>query len=275
MEYKLGVNAGAYIKSKVDENLYSIANAGFDAFFTGWKTYYPIAKWADIASKKGLIYQSIHAPFDKVDKIWYGGDSGIEYVEYLKKCVDACKDVAVPLMIVHPFIGFNEHEPTDIGLELYSRLIDHADKKNISIAFENVEGEEYLAALMQKYRDAPCVGFCWDTGHEQCYNAGKDMVSLYGDKLFGTHFNDNNGCLDLSDVTWKDDLHLLPFDGKIDWQGVMNRIRRHGFDGILTFELTTSPKPDRDTSLHDSYAAMSGEEFYREAYNRAKRVAAL
>ena len=275
MEYKLGVNAEAYKNCSVEENISFIADAGFDAFFTEWKADFPIGKWADIASKKGLIYQSIHSPFSKVNHIWYGSELGKEYVELLKKCIDDCKAVDVPLMIVHPFIGFNEHEPTDIGLELYGRIIEHADKKNIRIAFENVEGEEYLSALMQKYGDAPCVGFCWDTGHEQCYNLGKDMMALYGDKVFGTHFNDNNGCLDLSCVTWRDDLHLLPFDGKVDWQGVMSRIRRHGYDGILTFELTTSPKPDRDTSLHDSYSAMSGQEFYTEAYNRAKRVAAL
>ena len=275
MSFKLGINAEAYSKATIEENIPAIANAGFDAFFTEWTLDAPIKEWAKIGEKNGLIYQSIHAPFKYVNQIWYGSDAGKEYVELLKKCVDDCVSVNVPLMIIHPFIGFKEHEPTEIGLEFYGKIIDHAEKKGILLGFENVEGEEYLAAIMERYRDNSTVRFCWDTGHEQCYNLGKDMMALYGDRLAGTHFNDNKGCIDKNDITWKDDLHLFPFDGIVDWQGVMDRIHRNGYEGILTFELTLRAKPDRDTSLHDFYATMSNKEFYREVYNRAKRIAAL
>jgi sugar phosphate isomerase/epimerase len=74
-------------------------------------------------------------------------------------------------------------------------------------------------------------------------------------------------------VTWHDDLHLFPFDGGADWQGIMNRIRREGYEGILTFELTDKNKPNRTT--HDRYALWDAETFYRNAYERAVRVASL
>lgn len=98
-------------------------------------------------------------------------------------------------------------------------------------------------------------------------------MAKYGDKLIATHFNDNLGMEDPNVVTWRDDLHLLPFDGTADWQGIMNRVARHGYEGILTFELTIKNKPDKH--YHDAYATWSAEEFYARAYERARRVAAL
>lgn len=74
---------------------------------------------------------------------------------------------------------------------------------------------------------SPAVRFCWDTGHEMCYNFSQDMMGLYGDKLVATHFNDNMGMADPNVVTWHDDAHLLPFDGIADWAGIMQRINRH------------------------------------------------
>lgn len=45
------------------------------------------------------------------------------------------------------------------------------------------------------------------------------MLDKYGDRLIATHLNDNLGVSDFDGkVTWTDDLHLLPFDGIIDWR---------------------------------------------------------
>ena len=72
-------------------------------------------------------------------------------------------------------------------------------------------------------------------------------------------------------ITWIDDLHLLPFDGINDWQGVAARLVE--CDGPLTFELTTQSKPGRHEN--DKYARMTAAEYLTEAYSRACRVAAL
>ena len=97
-------------------------------------------------------------------------------------------------------------------------------------------------------------------------------MAKYGNKLIATHFNDNLGMADPSVVTWHDDLHLFPFDGKADWKGIMDRIRRDGYKGILTFELTEKSKPGKHNN--DVYALWSLEEFFAKAFERAARVAA-
>ena len=116
------------------------------------------------------------------------------------------------------------------------------------------------------------AGFCWDTGHEMCYNYSMDMPGRYPGKLLATHINDNLGIRDFGGaITWHDDLHLLPFDGAGDWDGIARRLA--DFDGPLTFELTTHSKPDRHES--DKYGRLSPEEYLAEAYARACRLAAM
>ena len=252
-----------------------LKDIGFGAFFTGWNPERQ-GIWAEAAAKHGMIYQSIHSPFAgdyKVSHMWKGGEEGDFVTNGLIRCVKDCATYGIPVMVIHPFIGFKDHTPTQVGLDNYARVIEVADTLGVKLGFENVEGEEYLAALMEKFWDAPSCGFCLDTGHEQCYNGGKNMMALYGEKLCHTHFNDNLGILDPTlplEKTWMNDLHLTMGDGIVDWKGVMDRIDASPYEGPLNCELTRRNKLGR--SDHDKYAAMSLEEFYAFAYDRVMKV---
>ena len=272
-EWKLGINIGGGLAATEKEMIRYAAAAGFDACFTNWKPDFDAEGLAEEIAKSGLIYQSIHGPFRSVEKLWDEGDEGDAYIDVLLQCLRDCKASDVPIMIVHPIKGMDRHTPSEPGLVRFARLVEEAERLGVKLAFENVEGIEYLHAVMERFGDSSAVGFCWDTGHEMCYNFSEDVMARYGNKLIATHFNDNLGMTDPKEVTWLDDAHLFPFDGIADWQGIMDRIARDGYDGILTFELTSKSKPGKNT--HDQYAAWTPEEYFRQAYERARRVAAL
>ena len=125
---------------------------------------------------------------------------------------------------------------------------------------------------MNAFKGYDNVGFCWDSGHELCYNRGKDMLNVYGSRLIATHLNDNLGVSRFDGaIYFTDDLHLLPFDGIQNWQNAAERLNKCGYDGILTFELNTTSKPGR----HDNnkYSKLPAEEYIAEAYARACRIA--
>jgi len=63
----------------------------------------------------------------------------------------------------------------------------------------------------------------------------------------------------------------LPFDGIADWDYNAKRLQKCGYEGILTFELNKTSKPDRHEN--DKYNKMPLEEYVSEAYCRACRVA--
>ena len=177
-------------------------------------------------------------------------------------------------MVLHTFKGFEDHDPTEFGIENFRRVAEEAQFLGVKLGFENTEGEEYLAAVLSSLSDFDCVGFCWDTGHEMCYNKSKDMMKLYGDRIVGTHLNDNLGIRDFNgNITWIDDLHLLPFDGIADWEDIVSRLNKYHFDGPLTFELNTYSKPGRHEN--DVYRNMPIELYLTEVYKRACRVATL
>ena len=251
-----------------EEHLTIIKSVGFDATFTGWE-HQKAEAWAEQIAKLGLYYQSIHAPFSKTDRLWKEGDEGKAKLAELIACLNDCARFDIPIMVVHTFIGFDEHSPNEIGLSRFAKLVDEAEKLGVKLAFENVEGEEYLAAVMQRFADSNAVGFCFDSGHQLCYNQNTDMLSLYGDKLIHTHLNDNLGVSGES-ITWHDDLHLPVGEGKNDWKTVAKKIGATGYSDILMCELSLCNKPNH--SELDRFIAMSTEEFYAYSLNAVKKA---
>lgn len=270
---RLCVNVGGLFDETLTESIHTIARIGFDGFFTGWSQKGCLDEPRAAADQTGLLYQSVHAPFGRAAEMWTENyrDAAGELID----CIHDAAEQRVPLVILHTFIGFEEHTPNGYGLESFRTVAEEAKKCGVRVALENTEGEEYLAALMEALSDLDNVGFCLDTGHEMCYNHSKDLLALYGDRLIATHINDNLGIRAFDGtITWVDDLHLLPFDGIADWAHFAARLDRHGYDDPLTFELNAHhSKPDRHEN--DIYAGLSSRDFYTRAYMRACKVAAL
>ena len=265
----LGTNSQFGISTKKQIELFK--QTGFDGFFTDWDS--EIMEYRRLADKIDMIYQSVHAPFGNASKMWKNNKESENAVNELISCVRDCAEAEVPIMIVHTYIGFDSEDiPTKEGIDNFGRVVEEADKLNVKIAFENTEGEEYLKAVMDAFSHCDNVGFCWDSGHEMCYNKGKDMLNLYGDRLIATHLNDNLGVSDFDGkIFWTDDLHLLPFDGIINWENAVKRLNICGYDDIITFELNTISKPNRHEN--DKYKKMPIEEYVAECYVRACKVA--
>lgn len=273
MKRLLCINTGMGAPTEVTIPI--IARVGFDGCFTGWAPG-KIAALADLIRENGLYYQSVHAPFKKMNVIWEDesvGGPGDAAADELCACVRECGAAGVPIVVLHPIIGMDRHSPNPLGIARFARVVEEAERSDVRTAFENVEGIEYLKMIIDELGMRRTVGYCWDTGHEMCYNGRSDVPALFGDKLICTHLNDNMGQTDPNVVTWLDDSHMLPFDGTADWEGIAARLRRAAYDGPLTFELTTANKPGRNT--HDRYASLDTEAFYAECYARAARFAAL
>lgn len=258
----------------IKEQIRVFYEAGFEGYFINWNPTIDISDIKAYGDSIGMICQSIHAPFVKAAAMWEECEKTPFAIDELLCCLRDCAENHVPIMIVHAFIGFDKHNPTEFGIENFRIIVEEAQKLGVKIAFENVEGEEYLEAVMEAFKDYDCVGFCWDTGHELCYNKSKDMLSLYGDRLIATHINDNLGIRDFNGrITAIDDLHLLPFDGVADWQDIVHRLNIHGFHDILTFELSMKSQYNRHEN--DAYDRMKFVEYVAEAYKRACKVAML
>ncbi len=248
-----------------------LKNAGFDKFaFDREKrgTSELTGMLMKKAEKLDLSCEYIHAPFYGMDDIWHdeGGELAEVMLGDIYATIDDCSDYCVKYAVLHAIIGMDNCTPTLLGLERLDDVVDYAVKKNVYLAFENTEGEMYLEAVLNRYKDVSNVGFCFDSGHELCYNFGKDILSAYCDRLFVTHLNDNRGMTG-DELTFYDDSHLLPFDGIADWDGIAKRIKKGNYNGTLSFEVISKGRPTRTDN--DIYKNMTAQEYVNKAYSKA------
>lgn len=272
MKSKLNINAGFGFDVPEHETISTAKRAGFDGVFIGWHGREETFLCAKEAEKHDAPIAFVHAPFGRVDKLWEDSPEILDVMREIKECISVTAEIGVKMIICHVIIGMERHTPTLSGLPYFRDMADYAAGKGVDVAFENTEGEEYLSAVLGSLSDHGNVGFCFDSGHELCYNGGRDMLGKYGDRLIATHLNDNMGQTGDA-LTWLDDAHLLPFDGKADWIGIAKRLKAHGYQGDLTFELTRKEKPGRNVSAR--YDGMDADMFAAAAFERAKRFAAL
>lgn len=252
----------------VTEQIRRIQEAGFDGFFTAWDGN--LAQYRREAEKTGMFYQSVHAPYHGTGAMWQSGPEGEQALAQLLDCLHDCGEAGVPILVSHTYYGdLSKAIPCQQGIDRYGILVEEAGRAGVKLAFENTEAEDCLRGLLDAFRE-DWVGFCWDTGHEQCYSRGKDLTALFGKRLIATHLNDNLGARHPDGITPRDDLHLLPYDGVIDWTDVMERLKKQNYRGPLTFELKTHSKPGQHEN--DRYRQETLEEYLKEAYNRAVKV---
>ena len=60
------------------EQIKVFKKVGFDGFFTPWSSDVPL--FANKAEEEGMIYSSIHAPYDLLAYMWMGGREAEECV---------------------------------------------------------------------------------------------------------------------------------------------------------------------------------------------------
>ena len=92
----------------------------------------------------------------------------------------------------------------------------------------SVYNPEPYAAFFDALENSDDFTCCVDTGHAGIVgeNAG-DTIRVLGSRVRALHINDND---------FRSDGHLIPFQGKIDWEDTMRALAEVGYSGDFTFE---------------------------------------
>lgn len=261
---KSGINIDAFEpnnskKSNLKNTIKLIADLGFGAIFNDASFEKPPTEVAEYCARYGLLYQFVHAPFRGTNNIWLDKTAGDEMYSKIITSVNEASDAGVPVAVVHISSTYTPPPISEVGANRFKKIVEHAHNKNVKIAFENLRVPGYLEWAMNTFNDASNVGFCWDTGHENCFTEGVDFMSLYGDKLLCTHIHDNH-------CEKSGDLHLIPFDGKIDFAKVASQLKKSGYRGPLMLEVF---------SKNEIYRNVSELEFFQKAHNSITKIQKL
>lgn len=149
----------------------------------------------------------------------------------LLSCVDDSALNNIPTVVIHIASFIEIPLLTQIGLDRIKRLIYLAENKNVNLAFENLNYMQPLDYVSENIKSNQ-LGFCYDSGHENCCHPTADCLTRYGDKLFAVHVADNFG---------NADTHLLPYDGTVIWSSITKKLRKCRPLEYLTFEVGFKP----------------------------------
>ena len=262
MKRQLGINSTCIQNADPVQNLTFIKNAGFTCFFSDPYNLANISEQKNTAEKLGLDFQFIHAPFRGCNDFWIAGDNYKPLFQGIVDTIDTASACDVKAVIAHVSSGYTPPPVNDIGLQRFDELVAHAEKRGVILAFENLRKLGNLACLMDRYENNPYVKNCYDCGHEHCYTVSVPFIEIFGERLYCTHLHDNFG---RPEYPQDGDLHLLPFDGNIDYASMLSRLDKIGYTGSLMLEVFN----------HGPYENMTAESFITLAYERAEKLSRL
>ena len=232
---KIGICLGAVRNMPLEERVQRYVSLGFNTTFTGvCDTLSEQTAYAELFAKHGLEYENLHAPFGHINDIWLDCEGGEQMLAELIKSVDHCKAIDARILVVHLSSGITPPSITDIGQTRFKKLMEHAEKNNVTVAYENQRMLGNIAWAFEEFASSPALGFCLDSGHENCFTYGRQYMPLFGKKLVCTHINDNKGPIP---TDGQNDLHMLPFDGGVDFDRVARQIREADYKGSLMLEV--------------------------------------
>ena len=115
-------------------------------------------------------------------------------------------------------------------------LVPMAVRLGVRFLLENLPYDcDYPLLTLGELREAikgypaRAVGLVIDTGHAALKGPGPaEQILAGGDRLFGTHLQDNDG---------SDDCHWVPSEGSIDWEAVRGALAAVDYAGPWTFEV--------------------------------------
>ena len=248
---KIGVHLYAYPCS-VEEQLTFMKKHGFETTFF-FSNDPKIEEIMELCKKYDIKVENYHAPFSHINDMWLDIPEGDEMLKEILDGVDNCKKYGVDTIIVH--LSGGKAPITEIGISRFDKLMEHAKENGVTIAFENLSTLANLAYAFERYEDAR---LCWDIGHEKAYTHGRQYMPLFGDKLVAMHVHDNP-------CGHKEDLHMIPFDGLIDYDRVTTEIANANYDRSLMLEIMAHRTQE--------YIDMGPDAFYKRAADAARKLA--
>lgn len=247
--------SNAHHKGTPIDLINAIKEAGFKHVFIEWYNKdWEISQQQqlDYVRKLGLNVIFAHLGYQKINNIWLEGEIGEGFVERYKNDLKLCRENDIDLVCMHLTSKSEAPEPNKIGLKRFQEIADYAQELGIKIAFENTKIKGYQEYILKNIKNDN-VGICLDSGHLHAHFKDELNFDLFKDKIFCVHLHDNHG---------EKDEHLIPFEGTIDWNWLMDKLIECNYKGPVTMELV----------YQNHYIEQDMTEFYKRGYQAGQRL---
>ena len=203
----------------------------------------------EAAARCGMTLEQSHAPYNR-----YSKRPIEEYSEHISRSIRAAAKMGNRQIAVHADDyameadgSYNAGHAMAQMYEFWAPFADQAAALGVNLAIETVFEDrsipksrftsrlEELMGIIDKFH-SPHVVCCWDSGHAYlAFKSGMtDAMRTLGRRITCTHIHDNY---------YGKDLHLLPYEGEINWDEHMKTLKAIGYRGNLTYEFVYGCRP--------------------------------
>jgi sugar phosphate isomerase/epimerase len=257
---RFGISTHIYHDRRLErEHLAQVAGYGFEAielFATRSHFDYhdeaAIARLGQWLRETGLTLNSIHAPITDVFgghgwKATYSNAVGAHErrevaVRETEAALQIAKHIPFGVMVLHLGTPENMHNADDNHRNAAVRSLEEicrvAKPLSVQVAVEVIPNRlsdaASLVSILENDLDTGDAGICLDFGHAHLMGDVADTIETAAEHLITTHVHDNHG---------REDEHLVPYLGSIDWNLALVTMQKIGYDGTYLMELAGGPQP--------------------------------
>jgi sugar phosphate isomerase/epimerase len=256
---RFGISTHLYHDQRLGRaHLAQIAEYGFEAvevFATRSHFDYhdagAVAQLGEWLRDTGLALHGIHAPI--TDRL----SPGDKWGEVISNAVSDNAKRQAAVQEAHAALEIARQIPADVFVVHLGTPTAQGGENNRAAAFRSAEeicrlaepigirvaielipnplsNAASLVALLEQDLDAPRTGICLDVGHAFLMGDVADTIEMVAEHLITTHLHDNAG---------KKDDHLVPFEGRIDWEIALMTLQKVGYDGTYLMEVANTSSP--------------------------------
>ena len=257
---RFGISTHLYHDQRLDrEHLLQVASYGFEAvelFATRSHFDYhdeaAIGRLADWLAEAGLALHGVHAPITGSMTAGQLGDMFSTATSDNARRQFAVREAEAALAIARriPFDVLVVHLGTPSGksgtgdnnrgaaLRSVDEICSAAEPLGVRVAIEVIPNElstaASIVAMLERDIDSATAGLCMDFGHAFLMGDVPDAIETAAEHLIATHVHDNKR---------REDDHLVPYLGAIDWSAALTTMQKIGYDGTYLMELANTGSP--------------------------------
>ncbi len=258
---RFGVSTHLYHDRRLErEHLAQIAAYGFDTIelfatrshfdYHDDESIERLARWL---SETGLTLGSVHAP---ITSQFAGGDGWAPDFSNAAEDTDAravaVKEAGLALriagtipfetLVVHLGTPASKASPADnsraSAVRSLQEICEMAAPRKVRVAAEVIPNRlsdpAALVSILERDIDARNAGICVDFGHAHLMGDVADAIEIASEHVIATHVHDNHG---------REDEHLVPWLGTIDWDVALITMQKIGYAGPYLMELRNTGSP--------------------------------
>src|SRR4029453_10423793 len=257
---RFGISTHLYHDQKLDRShLAQVAGYGFESielFATrshfDYRDPAAVSALAEWLRTTGLGLHGVHAPItdrfsagDKWAPVYSTASSDTAGRQARGEEVEAAlaiaKQIPFKLLVVHVGTPDARAAGNDNNRAAAVRSIEEicriAEPLGVQVALEVIPNAlstpSALVALLERDLEAT-PGICLDFGHAFLGGDVPDAIETVAEHLIATHVHDNHR---------RNDEHLAPYLGAIDWDAALMSMQKIGFEGTYLMELANTGSP--------------------------------